>query len=244
MFSNLFKKSSFGLHVGEGSLKFTELIKTKNGLCVGEHGEINIPTEVIQSGKIQDKKKFEEILKSLRKDFGLESAYVSLPNEFWQFVQDYKEAFKNSKISIKSLESEVEALARSVLKTGDTDTCLIVHFNKSYSTIFVISEGVLSYYALASNAIYFLREELSKHFLNWHKHENEKNKMPITKIILCGEEPNLAEFSEYLSTYLRNKVEVANVWVNILDTGKYVPEINFERSTGFAVALGLALKDF
>ncbi len=37
---------------------------------------------------------------------------------------------------------------------------------------------------------------------------------------------------------------MANVWVNILSTEKYVPELNFKQALSFTAALGLALGDF
>jgi hypothetical protein len=37
---------------------------------------------------------------------------------------------------------------------------------------------------------------------------------------------------------------MANVWINITETEKYIPEISFDQSLSFASALGLALGDF
>jgi len=42
---------------------------------------------------------------------------------------------------------------------------------------------------------------------------------------------------------MKIKVEMANVWVNILDTNEYVPQVNFKQALSFAAALGLALGD-
>ena len=43
---------------------------------------------------------------------------------------------------------------------------------------------------------------------------------------------------------MKNTVEIANVWVNIVDTENYVPDINFKQALSFAAALGLALRDY
>ena len=72
---------SFGLDVSDESLKFLELINTKKGIEVGRHGEKIIPPGIIESGKIKDPKKLQEILLSLRKEEGLKSVRVSLPEE-------------------------------------------------------------------------------------------------------------------------------------------------------------------
>ena len=73
--------SSFGLDISDESLKFIELINTKNGIRVGRHGERNIPPGIIESGKIKDPKKMEEILMLLKKEERLKSVRVSLLEE-------------------------------------------------------------------------------------------------------------------------------------------------------------------
>ena len=96
------------------------------------------------------------------------------------------------------------------------------------------------------NSVSVLRDEIVKHFLYWNTHldEDGKSSPPIKKIILCGGDSNLIGLTEYLSVSIKCKVEVANVWVNIANTGKYIPDINFNKSLTFAAALGLALGDF
>ena len=66
----------------------------------------------------------------------------------------------------------------------------------------------------------------------------------IKKVILCGGDSNLVGLSEYFSVSMKVSVEMANVWVNITNTEKYIPDISFNQSLAFASALGLALRDF
>jgi len=96
------------------------------------------------------------------------------------------------------------------------------------------------------NSVSVLRDEIVKHFLYWHTHGDEEGKdhPPIKKIILCGGDSNLIGLPEYLSISIKSSVEMANVWINIVDTKKSVPEIGFNKSLTFAAALGLALGDF
>lgn len=253
MFNNFFRRffsrPSFGLDISDRVLKFTELISTKEGAKVGRHGQREIPVGVIESGEIKDGKKFEEILKSLKKNFGLKSARISLPNEYMRNIKDYLMAFRNSRISVKSFESKAQALSRSIFRNGDMGTHLVIDLGKNYGAIFIVSDGVVvSHTTLEFDEISdsILRDKVAKHFLHWHTYKDEegKNNSPIQKIILCGDNSDLAKLAEYLSVGLRNKVELANVWINVLDTQKFVPPINFKQSLGFASALGLALKDF
>ncbi len=96
------------------------------------------------------------------------------------------------------------------------------------------------------NSVSVLRDEIVKHFLYWNTHQDEdgKNNPPIKKIYLCGGDANLIGLTDYLSVSIKCKVEVANVWINIAETGKYIPDISFNKSLTFAAALGLALGDF
>ncbi|HEV7424453.1 MAG TPA: pilus assembly protein PilM [Candidatus Paceibacterota bacterium] len=96
------------------------------------------------------------------------------------------------------------------------------------------------------NSVSILRDELVKHFLYWHTHKDEedKNNPPLEKIILCGGDSNLIGLSDYLSVSMKTKVEMANVWINIMNTENYIPDMDFKRALSFAAALGLALGDF
>ncbi|MBY0376465.1 pilus assembly protein PilM [Patescibacteria group bacterium] len=96
------------------------------------------------------------------------------------------------------------------------------------------------------NSVSVLRDEIVKNFLYWNTHQDEEGKdhPVIKKIILCGGDSNLIGLTEYLSVSIKCKVEMANVWVNITDTEKYIPDVGFNKSLTFAAALGLALGDF
>ena len=43
---------------------------------------------------------------------------------------------------------------------------------------------------------------------------------------------------------MKHPVEMANVWVNIVNTDNHVPDINFKQALSLAAALGLALRNF
>jgi len=93
----------FGLDISDESLKFVKLVNTKNGIKVGQYGERNIPPGVIESGKIKDSKKMEEILSTLRKEAGVRSVRVSLPEE-----QVYLFALKLEKLGLKKVREGIE----------------------------------------------------------------------------------------------------------------------------------------
>jgi hypothetical protein len=43
---------------------------------------------------------------------------------------------------------------------------------------------------------------------------------------------------------MKTEVEMANVWINIIDTENYVPEMSFRQALAFATAFGLVLGNF
>ena len=339
--------SSFGLDISEESIKFTELIMTKDGIRLGRYGEREVPAGVIESGKIKNLKKLEEILTSLKKDEKIKSVRVSLPEEqvylfriklekegleevregiefsleehipipaqdvifdyeilnednknlyvqvvaiSKNIIENYLLALENSEIPVLFFELEAQSLVRAVVKKGDLETYMIVDFGKRRTGIAIVSQGVLMFtstidmggvvlsnliqkslkisfeeaekmkqqyglsrdsknkeiFSILLNGVSVLCDEISKHFLFWNtnKEENNKNHPLIKKIILCGGDSNLIGLSDYLSANMKIKVETANVWINISDTEKYIPEINFEQSLSYATAIGLALGNF
>jgi len=100
---NFFVRPSFGLDISDESLKFVELIPTRNGIKMGRYGERNIPPGIIESGKIKDTKRMEEILASLRKQIGIKSVRVSLPEE-----QVYLFKLRLEKDGLKNVREGIE----------------------------------------------------------------------------------------------------------------------------------------
>lgn len=344
---NFLTEPAFGLDISDESIKYITLFMTKHGVRTGRHGEFPIPPGIIESGKIKDTKRLEEILLSLRNKEGLKSVRVSLPEEqVYLFklrldkeglksvresielaieehvpvpamdaifdyelikedvksleiqvatipknvIENYLSVFKNAQMSVQSFELEAQAIARAVVKKGDVGTYMIVDFGEKRTGIFIISDGIVMFtstldvggsvlngmikknfqitieeaekmkkkyglqrnvenkevFSVLLNSVSILRDEVAKHSLYWHTHKDAegKNNPPIKKIILCGGDSNLIGLSEYLSISMKMPVEMANVWINIMDTDKYIPDINFKRALSFAAALGLSLGNF
>ena len=94
------------------------------------------------------------------------------------------------------------------------------------------------------DGIAFLHDEVAKHFLHWHTHRGEDSKDPIKKIIFCGGSSNLISLAEYFKTQMKHPIEIADVWINIPNPEKNIPEMTFSQSLSFAPALGAALGGF
>jgi type IV pilus assembly protein PilM len=95
--------ASFGLNISDQSLKFTKIIPTKKGMKLEKYGERDIEPGIVESGKIKDMKKMEDILVSLRREEKINSARVSLPEEL---IYIYK--LKLEKADIENIRQTVE----------------------------------------------------------------------------------------------------------------------------------------
>ncbi|OGI64175.1 hypothetical protein A2733_02875 [Candidatus Nomurabacteria bacterium RIFCSPHIGHO2_01_FULL_40_20] len=94
---------SFGLDISDESLKFVELLTTRGGIRLGRYGERKIPSGIIESGKIKDPKKLEQILSALKKEVGIKSVRVSLPEE-----QVYIFRLHLDKTELKDIRERIE----------------------------------------------------------------------------------------------------------------------------------------
>lgn len=338
---------SFGLDISDESIRYVEFKTTKDGIRIGKYGEKKIPKGIVESGKIKEEKKIEEILIILKKEVNIKSVRVSIPEEqIYLFklylakqdlksiregidlvleehipipaqdvnfdydiiaedvnsievevvavskdvIESYLAIFKSCDISVQSFEIEAQALARAVVKKNDLDTYMIVDFGEKRTGIFIVSQGVIMFtstldvsgdmlnnmiaknskvsieeaekmkqkyglqrnvenqeiFSVVLNSVSVLRDEIVKHFLYWNTHKDEKGKEnpSIKKIILCGGGANLIGLSDYFAVSIKIKVEVGDVWINIKENNRYIPEINFKQSLSYASAIGLALGDF
>lgn len=109
---------AFGLDISDKSLKFAELVPTSNGIKLGRYGERKIPEGIIESGKIKDPKKLEQVLLSLKKEEGIRFVRVSLPEEqvyLFQLSLD-KAGLKNVREGIEfALEEHVPIAAKDAI---------------------------------------------------------------------------------------------------------------------------------
>jgi type IV pilus assembly protein PilM len=100
-------------------------------------------------------------------------------------------------------------------------------------------------FALLLNNVAVLRDEINKHFIYWHTHPDDNGvaRPPIEEIVLVGGDSNLSGLSDYLSTSLRVKVVVGDIWLNVKLPEHGVPELSKNDSLGYATAVGLSLHE-
>ncbi len=74
-------RPSFGLDISDESIKFIEFKETRKGIQIARYGQRSVPPGLIKSGKISEPRRLKEVLSLLKKEEGIGSVRVSLPEE-------------------------------------------------------------------------------------------------------------------------------------------------------------------
>jgi len=171
--------------------------------------------------------------------------------------QSYSELFSSVGITLLSLETESQAVARAVVPKALTETVMIVNA-RSFRTGIYINHGLVHFASdveigwkevlynepLPQDRFSDLESEINKVLIYWHafKEKSASSMEKISRVILCGEGAMISGLSGYLASQLRVPVEQANVWSNIFSFDRYIPKMKFETSLRYATAVGLAIR--
>lgn len=251
-----FKKNYFGLHLGDNSIHAAVLGQENKKIKLKNFIRLDLGEKVFERGEILDDKKLLEALKKIKKILDTKEAFIS------PFTPALSHLLKRAGIKAGQFENEAVAAARSVLAKGDQETYMLVQVGPKRTIINVVSERTpcyieplpLSYPILVEAAVHssgaeIFYHQINKHYISWHTSPSLIREGQgvglIKKIILYGNAPKLENLKDELTLNMRTEVELANVWRNIIPSfDDEIPEIPFEESLGYAVALGLALKGF
>lgn len=89
-----------------------------------------------------------------------------------------------------------------------------------------------------------LKDEIDRIVLYWQSYVGKRSNGTdgsIEGIILSGRDSLINGFKEYLRATVRLPVDTSNVWVNVYDLDKKIPNIDYIDSLDYAVAIGLGL---
>ncbi len=110
-----------------------------------------------------------------------------------------------------------------------------------------LQEGNGSIFMSLINTASALKDEIERIVLYWQsfvdKRPNSQNKKSskLASVVLSGRDALINGFKEYLAATVRLPVNIANVWSNVYDIDKKIPEIEYIDSLDYAAAIGLAL---
>lgn len=109
---------------------------------------------------------------------------------------------------------------------------------------FQAADGQGSIFLSLINTASALKDEIERIVLYWQSYVDKrpsKKGGKLASIVLSGRDALIIGFKEYLSATVRMPVNIANVWSNIYDIDKKIPEIEYIDSLDYAAAIGLAL---
>jgi hypothetical protein len=163
-------------------------------------------------------------------------------------IDQYVDIMQKSGLSLLSLEIESQAIVSSLLPKNNQGTTLVVHFNPdkvglyvSYYRVVLFTSTIQTKGEYANNPS-FLLQEIKKLYTYWHtlKENVDKDDKKISQIFVCGEKFEDSMIS-YLASHLDTPVGLGNVWTNVFDIDKNLPEISFNDSLKYSGPIGLAL---
>ena len=90
-----------------------------------------------------------------------------------------------------------------------------------------------------------LKREIDKLLTYWNsRKEKDGNPAPtVDLVLLVGKNAGFEGFSEYLSSFLKIEVEIADVWQKSFTVSDYIPPIHFSESLSYSAAIGSALRE-
>ncbi len=180
-----------------------------------------------------------------------EAVVTVVPNKV---IGAYLDLFHSASIVPVSCELVTQAVARTVIPRGETETCLIINVGDTRTGFGIVSNGFLQFTSTVNagrvseqtdieKRLSLLKDEIVKLKLYWQS-RNESGNTAIKKVFISGKAATAPGLKQYLADIAGCGVELANVWVNVLDFSEQIPEMSFEESLDYAPAIGLSLLRF
>ncbi len=163
-------------------------------------------------------------------------------------VEKFLEAFRRAGFEPVGCAHESQAIARAIIPQKFFGTFCIVHARENKIGVHLIKNKIVCFSTIrnVSNGDYkkeFL-DEYEK-FLEYCLRYDANLSQPIKSIFVCGEFENAQKVVEAIndSNYSLKNIKLSNVWTNVFEIDKYLPDIPFEKSLSFAGSIGAALSD-
>ncbi len=97
-------------------------------------------------------------------------------------TDQYLSVFNNAGINVHSFELEAQAIARSIVKQGDTETYMIVDFGEKRTGIFIVSQGIVLFTSTLDVGGAVLSSMIQKHFkVTYEEAETMKKKYGLQR---------------------------------------------------------------
>lgn len=163
-------------------------------------------------------------------------------------IERFIEAFRRAGFEPIGCVHESQAIAKAVMPKNLFGTFCIVHARENRIGIHLIRNKIVYFSTIrtVSDGDYkkeFL-DEYEK-FLEYCLKYDTNQSQPVKSIFVCGEFGSAQKVVEAMndSADFSGSVKLSNVWTNVFEIDKYLPDIPFEKSLSFAGSIGAALSD-
>ncbi|OHA93816.1 MAG: hypothetical protein A3E02_02325 [Candidatus Zambryskibacteria bacterium RIFCSPHIGHO2_12_FULL_38_34] len=163
-------------------------------------------------------------------------------------LEKFIEAFHRAGFEPIGCIHESQAIANALVPKNFSGTLSIVHARRNRVGIYLIKNNLVYFSTLRS----ILDENYNKQFLDEYekfldycsRYDVDKNQS-IESVLICGEFEYAKKILEAImnSTKPMKDVKLSNVWTNVFEIDKYLPDIPYEKSLGFTGSIGAILSE-
>jgi hypothetical protein len=163
-------------------------------------------------------------------------------------VEKFMEAFHRAGFEPIGCVHESQAIAKAVIPKNFLGTFCVIHARENRIGIHLIKNRLVNFSTIRT----IVSEDYKKEFLDEYEKFLEycsrydvSQSQPIKSVFVCGEFESAQKVVETIndSGSLPKNTKLSNVWTNVFEIDKYLPDIPFEKSLGFAGSIGAALSD-
>jgi hypothetical protein len=143
---------------------------------------------------------------------------------------------------------ESQAITNALIPNKSSGTLCIVHARENRVGIYMIKDNLVIFSTLRS----ILDGDYKKQFLDEYKkfleyclkYDTDKNQ-EIKSVLVCGEFEYAKKAVEAMSDSADNikDIKLSNVWTNVFEIDRHLPDIPYEKSLSFAGPIGAALSE-
>lgn len=175
----------------------------------------------------------------------LDVVVVALPTKN---IEDYIKALEMADLKLMSLEVESQAISQAIVSQDEKETKMINYFNGDKMSVYIVSNSIVHFVSTNSirgdikENIPFVSQEIKKIHSYWKSLDgNSKDpKKDISTVLVCGDFVSEDILSQ-ISVNTKLPIVLANVWTNVYNLDKFIPNIAFEKSLAYAPAIGLSI---
>lgn len=163
-------------------------------------------------------------------------------------IDKFTESFRKAGFEPIGCIHESQAIANAITPKNFSEAFYIIHARENRIGIYLVKDNLVHFSTLRSISDGDYRKQfLDEHekFSEYYSKYDIGESKPIKTVFVCGEFEYAKKVIDAMvdSADVPKDIKLSNVWVNIFEIDKYLPEIPYEESLGLAGPIGAVLSD-